>query len=219
MIWLNVWEDKYPAMGILLSIHPENPDQRKINQVVECLNKGGLVIYPTDTVYGLGCDIYQGKAIERICRLKGVKPEKANLSFICNDLSHISEYTLSLDTPTYKLMRRSLPGPFTFILKANNAIPKLFKNNKRTVGIRVPDNAIARAIVHDLGHPIVSTSIHHDDEIIEYITDPEVIFEQYGKLVDIVIDGGIGALEPSTVVDCTGAEPQIIRQGKGVLEF
>lgn len=177
---------------MLLNIHPVNPDKRKIAQVVECLRSGGVVIYPTDTVYGLGCDIYQSRAIERICRMKGVKPEKANLSFICNDLSHISEFTLNVDTPTYKLMRRLLPGPFTFILKANNSVPKLFKNNKRTVGIRVPDNAIARDIVQELGHPIVSTSIHHDDDIIEYITDPEMIFEQYGHLVDIVIDGGIG---------------------------
>lgn len=205
-------------MGMLLNIHPVNPDKRKIAQVVECLRSGGVVIYPTDTVYGLGCDIYQSRAIERICRMKGVKPEKANLSFICNDLSHISEFTLNVDTPTYKLMRRLLPGPFTFILKANNSVPKLFKNNKRTVGIRVPDNAIARDIVQELGHPIVSTSIHHDDDIIEYITDPEMIFEQYGHLVDIVIDGGIGGLDPSTVVDCTQDEPVILRQGKGELE-
>ena len=203
---------------MLLNIHPVNPDKRKIAQVVECLRSGGVVIYPTDTVYGLGCDIYQSRAIERICRMKGVKPEKANLSFICNDLSHISEFTLNVDTPTYKLMRRLLPGPFTFILKANNSVPKLFKNNKRTVGIRVPDNAIARDIVQELGHPIVSTSIHHDDDIIEYITDPEMIFEQYGHLVDIVIDGGIGGLDPSTVVDCTQDEPVILRQGKGELE-
>jgi tRNA threonylcarbamoyl adenosine modification protein (Sua5/YciO/YrdC/YwlC family) len=200
---------------MLLTIHPDNPEPRKIKQVIDVLAQGGLVIYPTDTVYGLGCDIYNQKAIERLCRLKGVKPDKMSFSFICNDLSHISEYTLNLDTPTYKIMKRALPGPYTFILKANNSIPKLFKNNKRTVGIRVPDHAIPRAIVEALGHPIITTSIHHDDEILDYITEPYLIEERFGKLVDIVIDGGTGGIEPSTVVDCTNGEAIVLREGKG----
>jgi tRNA threonylcarbamoyl adenosine modification protein (Sua5/YciO/YrdC/YwlC family) len=202
---------------MLIEIHPKNPDERKIKQVVDCLKNGGLVIYPTDTVYGLGCDIFNTKAIEKLARLKGIKPEKANFSFICNDLSHISEYTLGLETAIFKLMKRTLPGPFTYILKANNSIPKLFKNNKRTVGVRIPDNQIARTIVKELGNPIVSTSIHNGDEIIDYLNDPFEIHEQFEKLVDIVIDGGMGDIEPSTIVDCTGDEPIIIRQGKGVL--
>lgn len=200
---------------MLMYIHPDNPEPRKIKQVVECLQDGGLVIYPTDTVYGLGCDIYNQKAIERLCRLKGIKPEKMSFSFICNDLSHISEYTLNLDTPTYKLMKRALPGPYTFILKANNSIPKLFKNNKRTVGIRIPDHAIPRAIVQELGHPIITTSIHHEDEVLDYITEAYLIEERFGKLVDIIIDGGTGGIEPSTIVDCTGNEPTVLREGKG----
>lgn len=200
---------------MLIYIHPDNPEPRKIKQVVECLQDGGLVIYPTDTVYGLGCDIYNQKAIEKLCRLKGIKPEKMSFSFICNDLSHISEYTLNLDTPTYKLMKRALPGPYTFILKANNSIPKLFKNNKRTVGIRIPDHAIPRAIVQELGHPIITTSIHHEDEVLDYITEAYLIEERFGKLVDIIIDGGTGGIEPSTIVDCTGDEPVVLREGKG----
>lgn len=191
---------------------------RKINQVVECLQNGGLVIYPTDTVYGLGCDIFNKAAVEKICKIKGVKIEKMNFSFICYDLSHISDYTLNVDTPTYKLMKHCLPGPFTFILKANNSIPKLFKNNKKTVGIRVPDNDIARMIVKELGHPIITTSIHHEDDIIDYITDPLAIYERYENLVDIVIDGGIGGYHPSTVVDCTKDEPIVVREGLGKLE-
>lgn len=200
---------------MLLEIHPENPEPRKIQMVVDCLRKGGLVIYPTDTVYGLGCDILNKEAIEKLCRLKGVKPDKMSFSFICSDLSHISEYTLNLDTPTYKIMRKALPGPFTFILKANNAIPKLFKNNKKTVGIRVPDHKIPQAIVNELGNPIITTSIHHKDEILDYITDAYYIHEEYEKLVDIVIDGGTGGIEPSTIIDCTGSEPVVIREGKG----
>ena len=200
---------------MLMYIHPDNPEPRKIKQVVECLQDGGLVIYPTDTVYGLGCDIYNQKAIEKLCRLKGIKPEKMSFSFICNDLSHISEYTLNLDTPTYKLMKRALPGPYTFILKANNSIPKLFKNNKRTVGIRIPDHAIPRVIVQELGHPIITTSIHHEDEVLDYITEAYLIEERFGKLVDIIIDGGTGGIEPSTIVDCTGDEPVVLREGKG----
>lgn len=190
---------------------------RKMKQIVDCLRNGGIIIYPTDTVYGLGCDIYNRDAIEKVCRLKKVKPEKMNFSFVCYDLSHISEFTLNLDTPTYKLMRRCLPGPFTFILNANNSIPKLFKNNKRTIGIRVPDNNIARTIVHELGNPILSTSIHHEDDIIDYITEAYSIYERYEHTVDIVIDGGTGGIVPSTVIDCTHEEPVIIREGLGVL--
>ncbi len=204
-------------MSMLIEIIPENIDMRKVRQITECLRDGGLIIYPTDTVYGLGCDIFHKEAVERICRIKQVKPDKMNFSFICNDLSHISDFTLNIDTPTYKLMKRCLPGPFTFILKANQAVPKLFKNKKKTVGIRVPDNAIARYIVQELGHPIISTSVHHEDDIIDYITDPYAIYQRYKDTVDIVIDGGPGGYQPSTVVDCTGDEPIIMRQGIGML--
>lgn len=204
---------------MFLEIHPKNPDSRKIQQVVDTLSKGGLVIYPTDTVYAIGCDIYQTKAIERLCLIKGIKPEKMSFSFICNDLSHISQFTQSLDTPIYKLMRRYLPGAYTFILKANNTIPKLFKNKKKTIGIRIPDHNIPRVIVEQLGNPIITTSIHHDDEIIDYITDPYLINEQFGHLVDIVIDGGIGGIIPSTIIDCTNGYPELIRQGKGEVDF
>lgn len=200
-----------------LELYPDNIDMRKMKQIVDCLRNGGIIIYPTDTVYGLGCDIYNRDAIEKVCRLKKVKPEKMNFSFVCYDLSHISEFTLNLDTATYKLMRRCLPGPFTFILNANNSIPKLFKNNKRTIGIRVPDNNIARTIVHELGNPILSTSIHHEDDIIDYITEAYSIYERYEHTVDIVIDGGTGGIVPSTVIDCTHDEPVIIREGLGVL--
>lgn len=204
---------------MLLEIHPKNPDARKIQQVVDCLSRGGLVIYPTDTVYAIGCDIYQSKAIEKLCLIKGVKPEKMSFSFICNDLSHLSQFTQSLDTPIYKLMRRYLPGAYTFILKANNTIPKLFKNKKKTVGIRIPDHNIPRTIVQELGNPIITTSIHHDDEIIDYITDPSIIYDQFGHLVDIVIDGGMGGIIPSTIIDCTNGYPELIRQGKGEVDF
>lgn len=190
---------------------------RKMKIIVECLRNGGLVIYPTDTVYGLGCDIFNKDAVNKICRLKNVKIEKMNFSFICHDLGNISDYTMNVDNPTYKLMKRCLPGPFTFILKANNSVPKLFKNNKKTVGIRVPDNEIARTIVRELGHPIITTSIHHEDDIIDYITEPSAIYERYEKLVDIVIDGGSGGYHPSTVIDCTGDEPTVIREGAGIL--
>lgn len=190
---------------------------RKMKIIVDCLRNGGLVIYPTDTVYGLGCDIFNKDAVNKICRLKNVKIEKMNFSFICHDLSNISDYTMNVDNPTYKLMKRCLPGPFTFILKANNSVPKLFKNNKKTVGIRVPDNEIARTIVRELGHPIITTSIHHEDDIIDYITEPSAIYERYEKLVDIVIDGGSGGYHPSTVIDCTGDEPTVIREGAGIL--
>lgn len=202
---------------MLIKIYPENPNARAIEQIVEVLKKGGLIIYPTDTVYGLGCDITNHKAVEKICRIRGIKPEKANFSFICSDLSHISDYIKPIDTATFRLLKKALPGPFTFILNANNNVPKLLSANKKTVGIRVPDNDIAREIVRQLGNPILSTSIHDDDEVIEYSTDPELIHEKYVHTVDIVIDGGYGDNEPSTVVDCTSGEFEIVREGKGDL--
>ena len=202
---------------MLLRIHPENPSQRQISKVIDCLNSGGIIIYPTDTVYGLGCDIYNKKAVERIAQVKGVKKEKANFSFICSDLSHISDFTRPISNDVYKLMKKNLPGPFTFILEANNKVPKLFQSKKKTVGIRVPDNNIIKTIVEEFGHPIMSTSVHDEDEIIEYTTDPELIYEKYGNVADIVIDGGYGDNEASTIVDCTQDEIIIIRQGKGEL--
>jgi len=204
---------------MLLKIHPENPGHRQIKLVVECLNDGGVIIYPTDTVYGLGCNILKPKAVERIANIKGVKLEKANFSFVCYDLSHLSDFTKQLSTPVYKLMRKALPGPFTFILNANNNVPKLFQSRKKTVGIRIPDNNIARTIVKELEHPIMSTSIYDEDLIIEYTTDPELIYQKYKNIVDIVIDGGAGDNHPSTVVDCTTDDIQILRQGKGVIEL
>ena len=203
---------------MLLEIHPDNPQPRLIAQVVECLNDGGLISYPTDTLYGLGCDIYHKAAMEKLYRYKGLKAGKANLSFICSDLSHISEYAAQLDNSTYKLMKRALPGPYTFILRASNSIPKLFKNNKKTIGIRVPDHAIAHAIIDALGHPIVSTSVRNNDDFMDYQTDPFIIHEELGDLVDIVIDGGSGGIYPSTVIDCTEMEPEVIREGKGGLD-
>ena len=204
---------------MLLKIHPDNPGQRQIQKVVEILEKGGVIIYPTDTVYGLGCDIYNSKAVEQIARIKGLKPAKANFSFICYDLSHLSDFTRQIDTDIYKLMKKNLPGQFTFILPANNKVPKLFKNKKKTVGIRIPDNNIAREIVNMLGHPILTTSIHDNDEIIDYTTDPEIIHDNFKNLVDIVIDGGFGNNVPSTIVDCTNNEIEIVREGIGVLEL
>lgn len=203
---------------MLIKLYPENPNVKQIKQVVECLKKGGIIIYPTDTVYGLGCDINNQKAIERICQIKGIKPDKANFSFICHDLSNLSDYTLPLENTIFKLMRRALPGPFTFILKANSNVPKIFKSNKKTVGIRIPNNSIAIEIVKELGNPILSTSIPADGQMFEILTDPELIFEEYKNKVDIVIDGGIGKDIPSTVVDCSQDEPEVIRQGLGILE-
>lgn len=202
---------------MLLKINPDNPEGRKIKQVVESLQKGGIIIYPTDTVYGLGCDIFNPKAVEKICRLRGLKPEKAMLSFICEDISQVSDYAYQIDNEVFKVLKKNLPGPFTFVLRANNTVPKLFKNRKRTIGIRIPENNIARTIVQELGRPILSISLKSDDEILEYFTDPTDIFDDFKKLVDIVIDGGIGNNNPSTVVDCTGDELEIIRQGSGVL--
>jgi tRNA threonylcarbamoyl adenosine modification protein (Sua5/YciO/YrdC/YwlC family) len=204
---------------MLIKIYPENPNERAIEQVVNVLKKGGIIIYPTDTVYGLGCDITNPKAIDRVCRIRGIKPEKAHFSFICHDLRHISDYTKPIDNEVFRVLKKALPGPFTFILNANKNVPRLLSSNKKTVGIRVPDNEIARSIVKMLGNPIISTSIHDEDEIIEYSTDPELIHEKYEDLADLVIDGGYGDNEPSTVVDCSGGGFEIIRQGKGDLEF
>ena len=192
--------------------------QKKINQVVECLKDSGVIIYPTDTIYGLGCDIFKQKAVEKIARIKEVNIKKHNFSFICSDLSHLSDFTKPIDRSTYKLMKKALPGAFTFVLNANNTIPNLFKNNRKTVGIRVPNHHIPRNIVEFLGNPILTTSIHDDDSIVEYSTDPELIYEKYKNQVDIVIDGGYGNLVPSTIVDCSKGEIDIIRQGLGNLD-
>lgn len=205
-------------MADLIRIYEENPNPKDIKKVVEVLRKGGLVIYPTDTVYGLGCDITNTSALERIAQIKQVKLEKANFSFICEDLSNLSDYVKQIDSPTFKLLKRNLPGPFTFILPGNNNLPNVFKK-KKTVGIRVPDNNICRAIVRELGNPIVSTSIKDEDEVIEYTTDPELIHEKWDKLVDIVIDGGYGDNMASTVIDLTGGEPEVLREGKGSIEI
>ena len=202
---------------MLLKLYNENPNPREIEQVVSVLRDGGIVIYPTDTLYGIGCDALNVRAVERICELKGINPQKSNLSIICNDLSIMSEYA-KVDTPTFKLMKRNLPGPFTFILPTTSSLPKIYKNRK-TVGIRVPDNNIIREIVVQLGNPVLSTSVKDENDEIEYTTDPELIHEKWGEIADIVIDGGVGGLEPSTVVDCTSHDPDIIRQGKGELNF
>ena len=204
---------------MLLKIYENNPNERELKKVVDVLRNGGLVIYPTDTIYGIGCDIYNAKAVEKVARIKGINLKKANLSFICYDLSHISDFTKPLNNHVFKMMKKHLPGPFTFIVNANNNVPKLFKNNKKTVGIRVPDNNIIRTLVDLLGNPILSTSVKEDDDILEYSTDPELIHEKFSDLVDIVIDGGYGGNEPSTVIDCTSDEIEITRQGLGIVEF
>ena len=204
--------------AILLKIHPDNPPLNKILQVVEVLRKGGIIIYPTDTIYGMGCDLHNARSLERLCQLKGIKPEKANLSFICSDLTHISDYAKSISTHTYKIMKKALPGPFTFILEASSKVPRLAGTKKKTVGIRVPDHQIPLTLVKELGNPIISTSIRDEDEIIEYSTDPELIFEKFKGMVDLVIDGGFGHNIPSTVVDCQDDQFEIIRQGAGDLE-
>lgn len=198
---------------MLLNIHPDNPQPRLINQVVELLKKGGIIIYPTDTIYGLGCDITQHKAIERICKIKNIDPAKAQLSFICRDLSHLSDYTKSISTPMYRLLKHYLPGPYTFILPASKQVPRILESKKSTIGLRIPDNTIAMTILEGLGNPILSTSLPGD--MVEEYTDPEIMFDRFGHLVDYVIDGGIGGMEPSTILDCTGEEPVIVRQGKG----
>jgi len=204
---------------MLLQIHPDNPDKRKIDQVISILKKGGVIIYPTDTVYSMACDLNNRKAVERMAQIKGVKIEKSNFSLICSDLSNISDYTIQFGNNIYKLMKRALPGPYTFILNANNSVPKLFKSKKKTIGIRVPDNNIALSIVEYLGNPLISTSVRDDDEILDYITDPELIQEKYEKLIDVVIDGGFGNNEASTIIDCTNNDPEVLREGIGNLDI
>lgn len=197
-----------------LKLYPQNPDPRRIAHIVKALRNGAVIIYPTDTIYGLGCDIHNARAVERVARIKGIKPAKNDFSFICYDLSHIADYA-RVSNQAFKLMKKLLPGPYTFILNATNDVPKLLNTNKKTVGIRVPDNAIPRLIVHELGNPIITTSIHDDDEIIEYATDPELIFEKFQNLVDIVIDGGYGGNVPSTIIDATNDDFSVVRQGLG----
>lgn len=200
---------------MLLRINPDNIDDRLIFQVVNCLKRGGVIIYPTDTVYTLGCDLTHRDAYEKVCKLKDIKSNKANFSIVCYDLSHITDFTMNVPTPTYKMMKKLLPGPYTFILNGNNNLTKIYGYNKKTVGIRVPNNHIARAIVDELGAPILSASIKNADSILEYITDPDELYEAYEGIVDIVIDGGVGGNVASTVIDYTGSEPLLVREGAG----
>jgi len=200
-------------MAEYIKMYADNPAERHIQKIVSVLKNGGVIIYPTDTVYGIGCDITKPKAIERVAQLKGVKVAKSNFSFICYDMSHLSDYTKPLDNSIFKLMKRNLPGPFTFILEANNNVPKLFKANRKSIGIRIPDNNIIREIVKALGNPILTTSLKADDEVLEYTTDPELIYEDYDNKVDIVIDGGYGGNIASTVIDCTSDELEVVRMG------
>ncbi|WP_339610339.1 L-threonylcarbamoyladenylate synthase [uncultured Planktosalinus sp.] len=205
-------------MAKFIKLYEENPNEKQIQEVVKVLRDGGIIIYPTDTVYGLGCDINNNRALERIAQIRGVKIEKANFSFVCESLSDVSAYVKQMDTSTFKMLKRALPGPYTFILEGNNNLPSVFKK-KKTVGLRVPNNNIARAIVRELGSPIISTSIRDEDEVIEYTTDPELIYEKWEKLVDVVIDGGYGGNIASTVIDLTQGEPVLVREGKGSLEI
>ena len=202
---------------MLIKLYNENPNPRDILKVVEVLQQGGIIIYPTDTVYGMGCDITQARAVEKVARLKGINIEKSNFSFICSDLSHLSVYARPISNHVFKTIKKNIPGPFTFILEGSSNVPKYFKGKKKTVGIRVPDNNIIREIIRELGNPILSTSIHDEDEFLEYTTDPELIYEKFKDVTDLVIDGGYGELVPSTVVDFTSSEPVIVRQGKGIL--
>jgi tRNA threonylcarbamoyl adenosine modification protein (Sua5/YciO/YrdC/YwlC family) len=199
----------------LLKIHPENPEIRKIKNVAEALRRGAVIIYPTDTIYGIGCDLMNRKAVERVCTVMGIKPNKLDLSFICNDLSHISEYVRRIDTPVFKLLKKALPGPYTFILESSSKVPRILDVNKKTVGIRIPDHNIPRQIVRELGNPLITSSIKDDDKIKAYTTDPEEIYEDFKALVDIVIDGGPGHNTPSTVVDCTGEMLVVVREAAG----
>jgi tRNA threonylcarbamoyl adenosine modification protein (Sua5/YciO/YrdC/YwlC family) len=202
---------------MLIHIHPDNPQPRLIKQVVGILKKGGIIIYPTDTLYGLGCDIFQHKAIERICNIKNIEPQKAQLSFVCYDLSDLSKYAKQLATPVYRTLKQYLPGPYTFILEASKEVPKILKTKKDTIGLRIPDNKIARCIVEELGNPILSASLPGD--YVEEYTDPEIIHDKFEKLVDVVIEGGIGGITPSTIIDFTEAEPELIREGAGEWEL
>ena len=203
---------------MLINIHPDNPDPKRIDQVVDVLRKGGVIIYPTDTVYTIGCDLMNIKALEKVARIKNIKLEKANFSVICYDLSQLSEYTKPIDNNVFKLMKKALPGAYTFILNASGQVPKIFQSKKKTVGIRVPDNNIPREIVRVLGNPIISTSVHDDDEILEYTTDPELIHEKYSNQVDLVINGGFGNLHASTIFDCTSGSVELVREGIGSLD-
>lgn len=204
---------------MLLKIYEENPNPKHIRRVIEELEQGGVIIYPTDSVYAIGCDLRQNRAIEKIARLRGFDPSRPNMSLIFHDLSQLAEYTIIRDNNIFKLIKRNTPGPFTFIVQANNQLPRMFKNKKKTVGIRIPDNRITLEIVRELGSPLITTSVHDSDEIIEYTTDPELIYEKYRDFADIVVDGGYGHNEPSTIVDCTGDEPVIVREGIGRLEY
>ncbi|MFO0321107.1 MAG: L-threonylcarbamoyladenylate synthase [Bacteroidota bacterium] len=205
---------------MLLRLNYNHPHQKDIQLIIDCLKNDGLIIYPTDTVYSIGCDITKPKAIEKLCRLKNIKPEKANFSFVCSDLSHLSNYTKPISNSLFRIMKKALPGPYTFILEANGNVPKLLKQNKKTVGIRVPDNVICHTIIKALGNPIITSSLHNvNDDILDYYTDPEVIHNQYNKLVDIVIDGGFGNLYASTVLDCSEGEIIVIREGLGSLNI
>lgn len=204
---------------MLLRLNTKNIQSADVQQIVNCLKNGGIIIYPTDTVYALGCDITQTRAIERICKLKNIKPEKSNFSFVCSSLSHLSEFTRPIPNHIFRIMKRALPGPYTFILEANNNVPKLLKQNKKTVGIRVPDNVICNEIVNQLGNPLISTSLHDtSDDILEYFSDPEMIHRQYEKEVDMVVDGGFGNIYPSTILDCSDGEILVTREGLGSLE-
>lgn len=204
---------------MLLRLNETNIHSGTISQIIKCLKDGGIIIYPTDTVYAVGCDITNVKAVERVCRLKNIKPEKANFSFVCSDLSHLSEFTNPIPNHIFRIMKKALPGPYTFILEANSNVPKLLKQNKKTVGIRVPDNLICKEIVNALGNPVISTSLHDtSDDILEYFSDPEVIHQQYGDVVDLVVDGGFGNIHPSTVIDCSGDEIVVVREGLGSLD-
>ena len=204
---------------MLLEIHPENPDARKIQQAVKILEKGGIIIYPTDTVYGIGCDIFNQKAVDKICKLRGLNPVKARLSFICKDIGQIAEYAKQIDNEAFRLIKKNTPGPFTFVLNSNNDVPKMFKNKKRTIGVRIPDNNIVLELVEALGRPILTTSLKNDDEILEYFTDPIDIDEDFKNQVDLVIDGGIGKNVASTIVDCTKGEFEILREGAEELKW
>jgi tRNA threonylcarbamoyl adenosine modification protein (Sua5/YciO/YrdC/YwlC family) len=204
---------------MLIKIYNENPNHKHIRRIADLLNGGGIIIYPTDTVYAMGCDIRATKTIEKIARFKGLNPKNPDLSLIFHDMSQLSEYTIIRDNTIFKLLKRNLPGPFTFIVQANNQIPRMFKNRKKTVGIRIPQNNIVLELVRELGRPIITTSIHDPDELVEYTTDPELIFEKYNEFVDAVIDGGYGHNEPSTIVDCTGDEIIVVRQGLGIVEW
>lgn len=205
---------------MLIRLNYDNPQVKDINEIVNCLKNDGIIIYPTDTVYSMGCDMTRPKAIEKLCKLKGIKLEKANFSFVCSDLSHLSQFAKPIPNSIFRIMKRALPGPYTFILEANQNVPKLLKQNKKTVGIRVPNNAICFHIVEALGNPIITTSLHNpNDEIMDYFSDPEIIYQQYQKQVDMIIDGGFGAIYPSTIIDCSGEEIVVIREGLGSLDI